>query len=204
MRGVTTPAARSWSSLNQDGSGWGMYAQRFNANGTYAGSEFRVNPTTSSDQHYSRVAIGSSGNFVITWQSNQTGSYSISALNGLSFSPNLNFTGAASVQIVTNDQGNTGSGGAQSDSDTVNITVNAVNDAPINTVPGPQSINEDAALVFSSGGGNQISVNDLDAGTNPVRITLTATNGTLSLNGAAGLSFTVLAGPRVLGERPGP
>ena len=35
------------------------------------------------------------------------------ALNGLSFSPTANFNGAASLQIITNDQGNTGSGGAR-------------------------------------------------------------------------------------------
>jgi hypothetical protein len=40
------------------------------------------------------------------------------------------------VQIVTSDQGNTGRGGTLSDTDTVNITVNAVNDAPVNSVPG--------------------------------------------------------------------
>src|SRR5207249_2888596 len=47
------------------------------------------------------------------------------ALNGMSFSPTSGFTGAASLQIVTNDQGNTGSGGALSDTDTVNINVTA-------------------------------------------------------------------------------
>ena len=45
--------------------------------------------------------------------------------------PRPNYNGAASLQITTNDQGNSGSGGALSDSDTVNITVNAVNDAPV-------------------------------------------------------------------------
>ena len=34
------------------------------------------------------------------------------ALNGLSFAPTTNYNGAASLQIVTNDQGNSGSGGA--------------------------------------------------------------------------------------------
>ncbi len=52
------------------------------------------------------------------------------ALAGMSFSPAANFNGAASLQIVTNDQGNTGTGGALTDTDTVAITVNPVNDAP--------------------------------------------------------------------------
>ncbi len=112
------------------------------------------------------------------------------ALNGLLFDPAAGFNGAASLQIVTNDQGNTGSGGPQSDSDTINITVNAVNDAPLNSVPGPQSTNEDSALVFSTAGGNLISISDVDAASNPLQVTLTATNGTITLSQTTGLMFT--------------
>ena len=45
------------------------------------------------------------------------------ALEGMTFVADANFTGAASVQIIVDDLGNTGTGGAQSDTDTVNITV---------------------------------------------------------------------------------
>jgi hypothetical protein len=111
------------------------------------------------------------------------------ALNGMSYAPTAGFSGAASLQIVTDDLGNTGSGGGQTDSDTVSITVNAVNDAPVNSVPSAQSVNEDATLVFSSAAGNQISISDSDAGGSSVRVTLSATNGTLNLAGTSGLSF---------------
>ncbi|HXQ69000.1 MAG TPA: choice-of-anchor Q domain-containing protein, partial [Pyrinomonadaceae bacterium] len=70
------------------------------------------------------------------------------------------------------------------------IAITAVNDAPVNTVPGPQNTNEDTAKVFSSGNGNQISVADPDLGANPIKITLTATNGTLTLSTIAGLTIT--------------
>ena len=93
------------------------------------------------------------------------------ALNNLSFQPLANFNGAAALAISTNDQGN-GGGGALVDTDTVAITVLPVNDAPVNTVPAAQSIWEDAALVFS--GGRRITVSDVDAGANPVQVTLTA------------------------------
>ena len=73
------------------------------------------------------------------------------ALNGLAYQPTANFNGADTLTITTNDQGNTGTGGAVPDTDTVAITVTAVNDAPTNTVPAPQSTNEDTALVFSTG-----------------------------------------------------
>ena len=49
------------------------------------------------------------------------------ALNGLSFVPTANYSGAAALQIVTRDLGNTG-GASLTDADTVAITVNAVND----------------------------------------------------------------------------
>src|SRR4029450_378675 len=64
------------------------------------------------------------------------------AINGLVFAPTGNFNGSANLTVTTNDQGNTGSGGAQTDVDTVAITVNAVNDAPVNTVPAAQTMSE--------------------------------------------------------------
>ena len=113
------------------------------------------------------------------------------ALAGMTFLPTANYNGAgASVQIVTNDQGNTGSGGALSDTDTVAITVNAVNDAPVNSVPAAQSTNEDTAKVFSSAGGNLISISDVDAGSSSVQVTLTGTNGAITLSGISGLTFS--------------
>ncbi len=56
------------------------------------------------------------------------------------------------------------------------------------------SVAEDSALVFSSSTGNPITISDVDAGSNPVQVTLSATNGTLSLNGIAGLTFTTGSG----------
>ncbi len=116
------------------------------------------------------------------------------ALNAMSFNPTGNFNGGALLSITTNDQGNSGSGGALNDADTVAITVDAVNDAPVHTVPPAQSTNVDVALTFSTANGNRISVADPDAGGNAVEITLTAGNGTVTLNGTTGLAFTVGSG----------
>ncbi len=69
----------TWSSNNQDGSSWGVYAQRYNASGVAQGSEFRGNSTTSNRQWYSRAAMAPGGDFVITWESNQSGSYDVYA-----------------------------------------------------------------------------------------------------------------------------
>ena len=58
-----------WDS-SQDGSGYGIYAQRYNAAGIAQGGEFEVNTYTTSDQHYPSVAMDATGDFVVAWQSN--------------------------------------------------------------------------------------------------------------------------------------
>ncbi|MBU8871269.1 MAG: hypothetical protein KOO60_10445, partial [Gemmatimonadales bacterium] len=59
----------AWQSEGQDsGVSWGVYAQRFLADGSPAGSEFQVNTTTPSQQAMPQVAMDSTGNFLIVWQ----------------------------------------------------------------------------------------------------------------------------------------
>ncbi len=59
-----------WRSQGQDGSGLGVYAQRYNADGTTAGwSETQVNTYTSSDQHDPEMAGLTDGGYVVTWTS---------------------------------------------------------------------------------------------------------------------------------------
>ncbi len=64
----------AWSSSGQDGDGFGVYAQRYNAVGVRQGSEFRVNTYTTAWQTGSSIAMNAAGNFVITWDSVQDGS----------------------------------------------------------------------------------------------------------------------------------
>jgi hypothetical protein len=59
----------TWQSEGQDGSGYGIYAQRYDAAGTAQGSEFRVNTYTSSNQTDPAIAINAVGDFVVAWQS---------------------------------------------------------------------------------------------------------------------------------------
>ena len=51
-------------------------------------------------------------------------------LDGMRWDPDANYYGSAALTIATDDQGNTGPGGAKTGSDTLNITVDAVNDVP--------------------------------------------------------------------------
>jgi hypothetical protein len=66
----------TWRSNTQDGSGYGVYAQRYNAAGLPQGDEFRVNTHTTSHQRASAIAMDPDGNFVIAWHSSgQDGSF---------------------------------------------------------------------------------------------------------------------------------
>ena len=59
----------TWTSDGQDGSGLGIYARRFDANGTPTGGEFRVNDSTVGDQTPPDVAGNDLGSFMFVWQS---------------------------------------------------------------------------------------------------------------------------------------
>ena len=56
----------TWESRNQDGSGWGIYAQRYNSAGAAQGGEFRVNQTTQYFQQDPDVAMNNDGVFLVT------------------------------------------------------------------------------------------------------------------------------------------
>jgi acyl dehydratase len=58
-----------WDSLEQDGSSYGVYGQRYSAAGAKVGSEFRVNTHTADVQAYPCVAALGNGGFVVTWSS---------------------------------------------------------------------------------------------------------------------------------------
>ncbi|HTF96997.1 MAG TPA: putative Ig domain-containing protein, partial [Cellvibrio sp.] len=90
---------------------------------------------------------------------------------------------SATLTITAND-------GALTGSDTATIHINPVNDAPANTVPVAQVTNEDTALVFSAGNSNQIQIADVDVAASSMEVMLSVTNGTLTLAGTTGLSFT--------------
>ena len=53
----------AWQSRDQDGSGYGVFAQRYNAAGTPQGAEFRVNTYTTGYQVSPSVAMDAEGDF---------------------------------------------------------------------------------------------------------------------------------------------
>lgn len=103
----------TWVSSGQDGSSYGIYAQRYNNNGVALGSEFRVNSFTTNNQRNPSVAMDSNGNFVVTWGSNgQDGSaYGIyaqrydntGATEGIEFKVNTYTTSGQTLPSVAMD-----------------------------------------------------------------------------------------------------
>ena len=58
-----------WSSVGQDGDGFGVYGRQYDAAGVAQGGEFRVNSYTIDWQMNPSAAIDDSGDFVVTWAS---------------------------------------------------------------------------------------------------------------------------------------
>jgi len=102
----------AWESAGQDGSGNGIFGQRYDATGASVGSEFQVNTYTQSDQAKPSVTALSNGGFVVTWQSagDQDGSgrgvfgqrYDASGVSvGSEFQVNTYTTGSQGTPSIT-------------------------------------------------------------------------------------------------------
>ena len=124
------------------------------------------------------------------------------------FVPNANYNGtvvngitfrawdqtAGTVGSTADTSSNGGSTAFSGNTVSASVTVNSVNDAPLNVTPAAQVTGENMGLVFSSGNANQISVGDADAGLAAVKVTLSAMNGEIYLSGTGGrLSSLVTA-----------
>jgi hypothetical protein len=58
----------TWASDAQDGSGVGIFGQRFNSTGGALGPEFQVNTRFTNDQRYPSVRVDADGDFVVAWE----------------------------------------------------------------------------------------------------------------------------------------
>ena len=117
---------------------------------------------------------------LVTGPSN--GSLTLNADGSFVYTPNANFNGADSFTYRAND------GLADSNVATVQITVNAVNDAPVAT-DDAYSMNEDAVLVIGPTG---VLGNDFDIDGNPLTAIVAAgpSHGALTLNADGSFTYT--------------
>ncbi|MBF2026024.1 MAG: tandem-95 repeat protein [Oscillatoriales cyanobacterium C42_A2020_001] len=112
---------------------------------------------------------------------------SLAAINtvlaGLSYLGDRDFSGSDTLTISVSDSLNNTNGIPFSDTETIAITVTPQNDAPILTVPGAQTVNENTDLRILG-----ISVSDVDA-TGDLTVNLSSSSGRVSLSSIAGLTF---------------
>jgi hypothetical protein len=112
------------------------------------------------------------------------GELTFNADGGFTYLPEADFSGTDSFAYKAND------GTSDSNTVAVTLTVSAVNDAPVNLVPGAQQTPKNTNRVFSAANNNPISISDTDADGAIVEVTLIATNGTVTLPVLTGLTFT--------------
>ena len=108
--------------------------------------------------------------------------------NGLRYTSNLNFNGTDTLHIVTSDNGHTGTPGALGDTDNLSITVLPVNDPVTGTAPASAVVDEDQSVAIPG-----LSIADVDTVIHPngvYEVTLSATNGVVTLTTLTGLTFT--------------
>ena len=108
------------------------------------------------------------------------------ALANLTYQGSLHYNGPDTININVDDLGNNGQGNTLQDSGTIAVNVTAVNNAPTLTLPVGQSVAEDTVLSLPA-----ITVSDVDAAGDPLEVTLSAANGTLSLGDTTNLTFSV-------------
>ena len=103
----------------------------------------------------------------------------------LQFIPATNFNGTAKFTYTAGIVGDALP--ADAASNTITVTIVAVNDVPVNMLPATQAMWEDGAPVFSAGGGNKVAISDVDADPVGVLVTLEAKHGTLTLATTSGI-----------------
>ncbi len=142
------------------------------------------------------TTLPAAGTVMLNGTAVTTGQYVSAANIGsglLVFQPAANGSGTpyTSLTFQVQDNGGTANGGTDLDAspNTLTFNVTAVNDSPVNTIPGSQSTTLNTARVFSTANSNALSVGDSDAGSSPIQLQVISTNGKATLSTATGLTF---------------
>ncbi|PSX33442.1 hcalcium-binding protein [Photobacterium kishitanii] len=110
--------------------------------------------------------------------------------HGINYTGDKDFNGTDSLTMTTNDNGNSGAGGALTDSDSIDITVTPVNDAPINTVPAAFDVDEDSSHIITG-----LKIADVDAkeggASSQMTVELSVEHGLLSIIAADTQGLTI-------------
>ena len=132
------------------------------------------------------LSITSGANFTNSVELRGTAAGLNVALGDLFYQGNLHFNGTDSLEVEVNDLGN-GGGVALSNAASVTITVLAQNDAPVLTLPGSQTVDEDTTLQIT---GISVADVDVDEGTGQLSVSLSVANGTLDVTDLSGITIS--------------
>jgi hypothetical protein len=136
------------------------------------------------------LTLATTTGLTFTSGTNGSGSFTVkgalsdlsAALDGLVYQPTLNYFGSDSLSASIKNL-------ADNKASSTAVTLNIVG-LPTVLAPSSASLTENTTLTFSSAGNNEITVVDQSAGTNPDSLTVSVSNGTVTLGSTIGLTFT--------------
>jgi hypothetical protein len=124
------------------------------------------------------ISAGANGSAALTLSGSEA--QMNAALATLTYRGNAQFSGGDVLGVASSDAT------SAVDADTLAITVTAVNDAPVNTLPAARTTDVDQQVIFLPG---QVVVADADAGAAQMQVSLHATDGVVSVGGIPRLTF---------------
>ena len=122
------------------------------------------------------IVSGSNGSDTIVIRGTMTAL--ATAVNGLTYAPDADYAGADTLSVTLSDLGIGGeAGGVRTTTETVAITVDAVNDTPAITtdMSGTQTAFEDTPFNFGLSG-QQVTLADIDSASGNLQLTITSSN----------------------------
>jgi hypothetical protein len=139
------------------------------------------------------VTGSGSGSLVLTGTLAALETFVGGSTNNVIYTPLANFAGPVVLTLTLSDNGNSGAGGTLTGSANSSIVLAAVNDPPTLTAPTSMSALRNGRLDLTA-----VVPADLDAGSNPVRLTLAVDDGVLSATSGGGVTVTGSPGASIV------
>jgi hypothetical protein len=137
------------------------------------------------------VTVGGSGTNVLTLSGSIANINTFIAASNVTFTTALDQTADVTLNVDIDDAGNTGTDpgdtgsiSSEAAATTLTLAVTGVNDAPENTVPGPQVTDEDTPLAITG-----LQVSDVDIESGNITVTLSVSHGTIHVADNLGPGF---------------
>jgi hypothetical protein len=170
-----------------------------NGSYTFAGGSIALTDAAASGSSDSLTLLVSNGTLTLgsatglTFSSGANGTSSMTvtgtlanlnaALSGLTYKPASGYTGSATLAISLFDS-------VDGLSASANVAFTIINSPPSITAPSTAAVVVTSTLTFLTANKNAVSISDVSAGTAVEPLTLTATNGTLTLGSTTGITFS--------------